>query len=188
MIHRFTLNGVDDTDLGVELQEGYDEPALPGTRDRTVEIPGRAGEVFFGADLEARSFDLPLAMIEEATQEALQETIRAFVSVLLDSDGKPQEVPLVFTKEPDRTYTVRYSGKISLRRLIGGSKGFFTLPLVAADPFAYGPEETHSMTVTSSPQSMTIDNVGNQSTPCVIKITNTGSNTINGFTISRTGV
>ena len=187
-VHSFTLAGQADTDLGVELQAGYDEPVLPDTRDRTVEIPGRAGETFFGADLTARQINLPLAVIGTATPTALQEIVRAFAAILLDGDGSPQEVSLVFTKEPSKTYTVRYSGSMSLARLIGSSKGIFTLPLTAADPFAYGAEESHSMTVTTSPQSMTITNSGAQSTPCVITVTNNGSATINGFTISRVGV
>ena len=188
LVHSFTLGGTADTALGVELQSSYQEPILPETRDYTVEIPGRPGAVRFDSDLGPREFTLDLTMIEPTTAAGLQTVVRALAAVLLDGDGKPQDVSLVFVKEPDKTYTVRYSGNLPLARLIGGTHGEFTLPLVAADPFAYGSEVTTSDTITTSPGTMTVSNTGAQSTPCVITVTNNGSATINGFTISRTGV
>ena len=185
IVHRFTIGGYTDIELGVELQAGYDEPVLPGTRDRTLEIPGRHGKVIFGSDLEAREFNLPLSVIEPTSAAGLQTVIRRFAKVLLDNAGKPKDISLVFTKEPDKTYTVRYSGNIPLTRLIGGAHGEFTLPLIAADPYAYGEEVRTSTTITSSPQEMVVSNTGDYATPPVIIVTIAAtSGDVTGFTLA----
>jgi len=184
-VHRFMIGGYTDIALGVELRAGYDEPILPGTRDRTLEIPGRQGKIVFSSDLEAREFNLPLSVIEPTSAAGLQIVIRRFARVLLDNAGKPKDVSLVFTKEPDKTYTVRYSGNLPLARLIGGTHGEFTLPLIAADPYAYGEEVKTSATITSSPQEMTVSNAGDYATPPVITATMAAiSGDVTGFTLT----
>lgn len=185
IVHRFTLGGYADTALGVELQAGYDEPILPKTRDSSVKIPGRPGRILFDSYLTARYFKLDLSMIEPATAAGLQVVVRAFAAVLLDKLGKPIDVSLVFVKEPAKTYTVRYSGKLPLARLIGGTHGEFTLPLVAADPYAYGEEVETAATITASPQTMTVNNAGDYATPPVITATLSGaSGNVTGFTLT----
>jgi len=168
----------------VELQSTYQEPVLPSTRDRTVTIPGRQGITVFGSDLDARELSLDLAMIESNTAAALQAVVRTFAQVLLDKTGKPKDVALVFVKEPTKTYTVRYMGNLSLARLIGDSWGEFTLPLMAADPYAYGEEVDTSETITASPQTLTAANDGDYATPQVITATvAAGSGDVTGFTL-----
>ena len=184
LIHSFTIGGQADTALGVELQAGYDEPMLPGTRDRTLKIAGRQGMITFGSDLDAREFNLPLAMIEPSTAAALQAVVRTFAAVLLDKTGKPKDVSLVFVKEPNKTYTVRYSGALSLARLIGNTHGEFTLPLIAADPYAYGSEVTTSETITTNPQTVTVQNDGDYATPPIIQLVNNGGAGITGITLT----
>ncbi|GAG47537.1 unnamed protein product, partial [marine sediment metagenome] len=62
IIHRFTLGGVTDTTLGIQLLADYDDPAAPDTRDRTMEIPGRHGVWDFGAVMLSREFNLHCAV------------------------------------------------------------------------------------------------------------------------------
>ena len=183
-IARFTLAGTANTALGVELLPDFKEPVLPGSRDRKVEIPGQSGVRLFSSDLEARQIVLDLVMIDSTTPETLQSLTRTFSALLLDGDGKPIDVALVFTKEPNKTYTVRYSGKMPLQRLIGGAKGYFSLPLIAADPFAYGAEDTDSFSITADLQTEDIENAGDYNTPPVITITNNGVGDVVGFTLT----
>jgi len=187
VVHSFTLGGVADTALGVVLRAGYQEPMLPSTRDASVEVPGRQGRWDFGSELGAREFSLDLALIDTTTQAALATAIRTFAKVLLDDDGNPIDVSLVFAKEPTLTYTVRYSGNLPLQRLVGSSKGYFTLPLVAADPFAYGAGLTTTATITANGQKVPIVNGGDYRVPPVITITNNGKTTVNGFTLVLVG-
>jgi len=183
-IARFTLAGTANTALGVELLPDFKEPVLPGSRDRKVEIPGQSGVRLFSSDLEARQIVLDLVMIDSTTPETLQSLTRTFSALLLDGDGKPIDVALVFTKEPNKTYTVRYSGNMPLQRLIGGAKGYFSLPLIAADPFSYGAEDTDSFTITADLQTEDVENAGDYNTPPVITVTNNGVGDVVGFTLT----
>jgi len=182
-VHKFTLGGTADTALGVVLLEGFDEPVLPATRDRFVEIPGRQGRVNFDSDLGPREIVLPLGIIDATTPETLATLSRALSAVLLDQDGHPEDVSLVFTKEPLKTYTVRYSGHMPIERLIGSSYGEVQLPLIQADPFVYGASDTDSDSITASYQEMAIENAGDYRTPPTITVTNNGAGDVTGFTL-----
>jgi len=183
-ISRFSLGGTANTALGVELLPDFQEPVLPQTRDHYVDIPGRHGRKLFGSDLGAREIVLDLVVIDATTPETLQSLTRTFSEVLLDQDGHPEDVALVFTKEPNKTYTVRYSGNMPLQRLIGGSLGYFSLPLIAADPFAYGAEDTDTENITAAYQTMAVENAGDYRTPPTITATmKAGSGSVTGFTL-----
>jgi len=183
-ILRFYLDGTANTALGVELLPDFEEPVLPQTRDRSVEVPGRHGVRLFATDLGPREIVLPLYVQDATTPETLQSVTKAFAAVLLDQDGHPEDVALVFSKEPNYTYTVRYSGNMPLQRLIGGSRGVFSLPLIAADPFAYGAEDTDTANITAAYQTMAVENAGDYRTPPVLTITmKAGSGSVTGFTL-----
>ena len=105
---------------------------------------------------------------------------------LLESlcDGKPEDLALVFDKEPTYTYTVRYKGSLPILRLVGATVGEFNLPLVAADPYAYGAEDTDTANITASYQTMAVENAGDYRTPPTITITmKAGSGSVTGFTL-----
>lgn len=183
-ISRFTLGGTANTALGVELMPDFKEPILPKTRNQSVRIPGRNGVHLFASDLEARLIVLDLVMIDSTTPETLQSLTKTFSQVLLDQDGKPEDVALVFTKEPLYTYTVRYAGNMPLKRIIGGSKGFFSLPLLAQDPFSYAAEDTDTYNVTAAYQTMEVINAGDYRTPPTMTLTLDATSTnVTGFTL-----
>lgn len=184
VVHRFTLGGVTDTTLGLQLRKAYQDPVLPATRDRTVEVPGRHGEWDFGADLGSREMVLECALTGATTQAALAVLVRALSAVLLDVDGNPQDCALVFDKEPAKTYTVRYSGSLPLERLAGATLGMLSLPLVARDPYAYGPLAEVLATITANGQEVTVTNSGAYRTPPVITIRNTGGTSVTGITLT----
>ena len=183
-ISRFSLGGVANTALGVELMPDFQEPVLPKTRGQSVTIPGRNGVHLFDSDLDARMIVLDLVMIDSTTPETLQSLTKTLSQVLLDQDGHPEDVALVFTKEPLYTYTVRYAGNMPLKRIIGGSKGFFSLPLLAQDPFSYAAEDTDTYNVIAAYQTMAVVNAGDYRTPPTMTITmKTGSTSVTGFTL-----
>ena len=183
-VHRFTLGGTADTALGVVLRPGYQLPMLPVSRDYAVEVAGRPGVHVFGSDLGPRRIVLDLTILDGTTMAELQALVRTFSEVLLDQDGKPEDVSLVFDMESTKTYTVRYAGSLPLKRLIGGSLGEISLPLLAADPFAYAAEDTDTYNVVAAYQTMAVVNAGDYRTPPTFTITvNVGSPDVTGFTL-----
>lgn len=186
VVTRFTLGSKTDVQLGIQLLEGYDEPAAPSTIDYTKKVPGRAGAWDFGADLDKRVFNLRCQFVDATTQAELAAAIRTLTNHLLDDDGEPRDLSLVFAKESSKTYTVRYTGQLPIKRVIASTSGEFTLQLTAYDPYAYGSQVTTTATITTSPGTLTVTNSGSQNTPCVITVTNNGAATISGFTLTRT--
>lgn len=130
----FILGGKRADELGLVMLRQSQRPVLPGTTDRTLQIPGRHGAWDFGAELGPRLFNLEVAFIERNTV-ALQRKVSELAAFLVDAYGRPRTMELIFTAQPDRRYFVRYSGTLPIERISG--LGRFTLPLIAYDPFAY---------------------------------------------------
>lgn len=184
IVHRFTLGGITDTTLGLQLAPGSDEPIAPQTRDRVLTIPGRFGGYDFGANLRERKIVLPCTFVNCTTQAQLAAAIRVLSDLLFDNNGEPADLSLVFVKEPLKSYTVRYSGSLPIERIIAGEVGTFNLPLTAYDPHAYAAEQTTSKSFTVSEDFFEIVNNGNVKTPCEITITNNGGADIDWLQLS----
>lgn len=178
----FTLGGQTAKQLGLVMLRNSQRPVLPSTVDRTMQISGKHGAWDFGADLSPRLFNLECAFVTR-NPTLLQEQISELAKYLVDAYGRPRNLTLVFSIQPERSYTVRYSGALPVERIVG--LGQFSLPLIAYDPFAHGPEQVYETTITSSPETIEIESDGNIVTPPVIALTNTGLNTINGFIIKN---
>jgi len=179
----FKLGGIDASEFGIRLLQGTQVSMLPDTRDITAVIPGVHGAYDFGAMMDVRTFELKCAMTGAGSPTELQQQVRTFVQHLVDTNGQPRTLSLVFDEEPDKTYYVRYSGSAPLEQIV--SIGIFTLPLVAFDPCAYGVEQEVEQVVETSPDTITVTSHGNVSTPPVIVLYNEGTNTITGFTLQR---
>lgn len=184
IVSRFTLGGVTDTTLGIQLAPGSSEPIAPQTRDRVLTIPGRFGRYDFGSDLRERRFTLPCTFVNCTTQVELAAAIRVLSDLLFDDNGEAADLSLVFVKEPLKTYTVRYSGSLPIERIIAGEVGTFNLPLTAYDPHAYEAEQTTSKSFTVSEDFFSLTNGGNVKTPCEITVTNNGATDIDWLQIS----
>ena len=181
-VARVTIGGVADTTLGIVLQAGYDEPLLPAPRQRFVEVPGRAGRHEFDGDMGVRMLNLPFTIIDATTRAGLAALIRDLSDLLVDDDGCPADTTIVFDKEPSLTYTGRYAGRVPIDRLIGSTKGRFTLPMLCHDPYAYGVEDTDTMAITAADQEQEVENAGDFKTPPTLTLT-MSVGTITGFTL-----
>ncbi|WP_379135974.1 distal tail protein Dit [Paenibacillus sp. sgz500958] len=178
----YKIAGVRPADIGLMVMRGSDRPILPGTRDRLLVISGRHGVRDFGADLEARNFGLKCRFITRSPA-ALQYAADTLAQLLVDAYGRPKTVDLIFNDHKEQTFKVRYSGSLPIDRLVG--MGDFTLPLVAYDPFARGPEILEEMQIMASPFSKEILSSGNIRTEPVIVVTNNTPSTLTGFIIKN---
>ncbi len=120
-------------DLNIMMRDGPDDPILPPTRDRLVEIPGRNGAYDFGADLGPRRISIPCAFLYAGTVAVLNTHAKALAAFLLDN-GKPAALELIFESDKTIYYDVRYSGSLDLTRIV--FDGLFDLNLIAVDPYA----------------------------------------------------
>jgi len=180
----FTIGGIPASTYGITLLYAPGQPFLPETRDRTVEIPGKAGQYWFDSDLGARSFSLPCMFTGAADAAALDVLIRAFARVFAHVRGKPRQLALIFDDSPDVHYMVRYAGQIPFDRAwVGCSE--FTLELVADDPYAYeGEDDTTIAITTSGTVAGAVTSSGTVETPAKFCLTNTGASPITGITIN----
>jgi len=179
----FTIDGIPATTYGVTLLYAPGQPFLPETRDRTVEITGKAGVYWFDSDLGVRTFSLPCMFTGAADAAALDVLIRAFARVFVHAHGKPRQLALIFDDATDVSYMVRYAGQIPFDRAwVGCSE--FVLNLVADDPYAYEPEDATSISITTSGTTAgTVTSTGTVETPAKFCLTNTGASPITGITI-----
>jgi predicted phage tail component-like protein len=130
-----TLDGQSISSFGLIVQKGASDPIIPETRERVLQIPGRDGLIDFGAELAERMIDIPLAFPYAISAREMQQKARAFAKFLTDSKGRPRNITLTFDHDIDKHYTVRITGTLSIERLL--AMGFFTLSMVAVDPFKY---------------------------------------------------
>lgn len=145
----FVLGEKSADQLGLALlSQGTVVPAAPPTRDRTLVMPGRPGELDFGADLQPRVFTLSCACHKARTRQEFAECLRGLVAHLCGADGRPRTLRLIMEPETDRYYYVRYAGSLAVERY--ATWGQVTLHLVAHDPFAYA-LSPDVVTVTASP-------------------------------------
>ncbi|MFW5438740.1 distal tail protein Dit [Paenibacillus apiarius] len=178
----FSIDGKRSQELGLIMLRATKRPILPSTTDRTLPIPGRAGQWDFGADLGARLFEIECAFNTKNPYE-LQRRVMELAAFLVDSYGRPREVELRFDTRPDQYFVARYSGSLAIDRVAGLGK--FTLPMMAYDPFAYGHEKIYESTIETSPFVFEIESSGNVRTNPLIVMTNHGTSTIRYFRIQN---
>ncbi|MNM67518.1 Phage tail protein [compost metagenome] len=182
-----TLDGLTPRELGMGVFQKTQRPILSSTVDNSVTLPHMHGAYDFGATMGPKVFTLECAFMARDYRE-LQERVSTLAAFLLDADGRPRTMPIIFANQPDRQYTVRYTGDLQIDRIAG--LGTFTLPFTAYDPFPYSVESTsdlltwdtdytwdddfewddgYSFSLTS-PSTVEVNNLGNQNALPIIKI------------------
>lgn len=152
---------------------------MPPTRDNTEEIPGRHGEIDFGSEFGSDMMELEVATDDGLTAEELESTKRTLASKLNPAVG---ERDLVFEYEKDKSYKVKYAGRIPLDRYPTWMK--FVIPFKILNPFA------NAVTEKSLTGSGTITNEGTFETGFVIEIAGAVTNpsvVIGDVTLTYTG-
>ena len=180
----FYLGGSSNAALGFQVINQRSRPLLPRTWDLTERIAGQHGQLDYGAKLRERVFEMECVAVDATTAEEIEEFRQTLAAYLVDSDGDPQDLALFFADETDRTYAVRYSGKLEMSREAGNTLGYFRLVLIAYDPFGYADEVQVSENVTASPHDIDLTNIGTISTPEVISVTNSGVAAITNPTLT----
>lgn len=137
-----TLDGVTPKSLGMGVFRRTQRPILSSTVDTIVTVPGMHGGYDFGATMGPKQFELECAFFAKNHIE-LQQRVSALAAFLLDGDGRPRTMPIIFANDPMKFYTVRYVGDLAIDRIVG--LGTFTLPFTAYDPWAYGKESTSDL-------------------------------------------
>lgn len=122
-------------DIGIRAKEDSEVMGVPATRDNVVTIPGKHGARHMGSWLEPKPFNLNCKIINRNNASQLMYASRELAKLFLDQYARPKEVKYVNEAEPNKFYTVKYVGSISIEKL--ASYGDFELPLVAYDPYAY---------------------------------------------------
>lgn len=186
-----------NVELGFLVRSTSNRPGLPSAVDRTLSVPGRNGLWDFGADIGARVFTIDCAFDTRDAFE-LQKRISNLAEHLVNQYGKPKGVELKFRERPDQFYIARFTGSFDIERIMG--LGIFSLTFTAFDPFAHlisdpildsnilldsdlrldGEFYTFNI---SSPQTITIENVGTMALSPQITITGT----FTSLTLSASG-
>jgi predicted phage tail component-like protein len=209
MITFIDENGVTKTpnDFSLAVLPNHEHEAIPETNDRTLSIPERDGLLYYGSDLGAREFNIPMIVKPQDNKAMMQQRIRDFAGYMFNGYGRPKKIKMIFDYEPDKYYHIRFSGRVVPERLFRMAQ--FDLPLIADDPYAYsnttnneitwgstevtfnssylmGHEGGETYTITS-PQTINVVVSGSQNAQPIFTISGSGTNvnvSANGKTFS----
>lgn len=170
------VNGVWLSDHGASLYERR-LPVLPETDDNTVKLANTDGVVDFGASYGAR----PIGLTFEITSSAA-EYHRTLAYLARTFNSKRGEITLEFADMPGKYYAATYAGTLELGAT--GSR-LIDVNLRMNDPWPTGSEVVTEVTITASPQFVTIESEADVPAQPIITMTNTGGVMVRGFTITN---
>ncbi|WP_138756531.1 phage tail domain-containing protein [Paenibacillus sinopodophylli] len=174
------IDGIPWSSLGIGIKR-RDIPPLPETRDYTVQIAGRDGEVDFGSEYSPRIITHECVLMANDPTLDYQAKVREIARVF---DAKRGDRTITYSDLPGKRYRARYAGTLSIEKII--FDGMFQLPLKMHNPFPESDQENlEELVLTQSPQTLTIESDGDLSASPIFVLTNIGSNTINGFQIKN---
>lgn len=171
------VNGVLISSIGAALFERH-LPILPGEEENTLKLAGTDGVLDFGSTYGTRTIDLTLEILTGPAEfhRTLAQLARMF-------NSKRGEITLEFTDMPGKYYRGVYSGTMALDGQVGSR--LVNVSLRMNDPWPTGPEKVTEVTITRSPELIPIESSADVRAQPVISLTNTGNNTIYGFTITN---
>lgn len=152
---------------------------FPQLKEYAEEIPGKHGETHFGSNLGSRPLELHVASMDGMTLEEKEEFKRLCSRYLNPVGGSK---PLVFWDDLDKTYNVKYAGKIDPEQYADWLE--FTIPFKMTSSYIEGSFKKAYV------GTGTITNAGNTETPLIIEITGPATNpevTIGDTTIEYNG-
>ncbi len=170
----FTFNDrqSDDPALGIYRVLRVFFPLVPGTTDRTIDIPGLDGAHDFGRDLQPREIRVQFVLKQDSPED-LFDYVREVAAWLSVREAKP----FIYSYEPDKFYLARPQGIVGLDRLMN-KIGIVEATFIAHDPYAYALD---TKTATAFPAT----NSGAVSCPAIITATLAGP--VNHFKVTLDG-
>jgi phage-related protein len=171
-----TADGKSFREIGLGLKK-HNIPVLPPTRDYSLEIAGRDGEIDFGSTYGPRVINLEcIVMADDATLDYHRRV--AQVAALFNI--KKGDIVLTFEDLPGRRYIGRYAGTMDIEKII--FDGELTIPVkLGKHPFPESDENMLEETIVNSPETIKVSSSGDERASPVIVLTNTGSTTIKKF-------
>jgi len=166
--------------LGVLVLQDSRYDLVPPLKEYTDEIPGRHGEINFGNKLDGRLLELHVASVDGLAPEQKEALKRDFAKYLNPVTGAKN---LIFSDDIEKTYTVKYAGKIDLTQYADWME--FVIPFKIANPYIIGSFEKKQT------GSGALFNSGNVETPVIIQIAGAITNpsiTFGAYTLTYTGI
>ena len=150
-------------------------PGLPEASENPVEIAERDGDIDFGSTYAPRPVGLGFFITGDYD---------ATVSLLMRKFNiRRGLLDLVFSDRPGKHYFAEYRGSMSWDSSAGNR--VIEIPLKMYDPFPESDERITEVTITQSPQVVTIQSVGDERASPVIVLTNIGPTTLPSFKIKN---
>lgn len=175
-----TADGIDLKSIGLGVKK-HNIPPLPPTRDNSVELAERDGEIDFGSTYGPRTFDLECVIMANDTTIDYQNRV-AQVAALFNS--KKGDIIFTFSDRPGKRYIGRYAGTMSIEKVI--FDGNLSIPIkMGSNPFPVSDEKITELTITQSPQVISVKSNGDEKASPVIVVTNVGAITLQGFKIQN---
>lgn len=168
--------------LGVQVKKDSRYELLPSTRDSVEEVAGMHGELDFGTQFKARTLELTVAALNppNCDEPFDREKLKRLYAKYLDPTKGYRN--LVFADDVEKTYQVKFSGKIDFTNFPDWFQ--FTIPFKMANPFIIGSiEKSHT-------GNGIIENEGTFETGLLIEIIGPASNpsvTIGGDILTYNG-
>lgn len=167
----FSFDGVHSSELGIiRTSDGsrYNYNLLPSFQDKTSQVQGQNGTLYFGTQLTQRPFDINIAY-DSLTEEQFQRLKKVFYT------NSPKK--LVFDEAPDRHYWAKIASTPNLKFICFDKeeetswynnsqynriyKGEGTLKFVCYDPYGYSENKEILLNITdSNKHNVTIPNLG----------------------------
>lgn len=150
-------------------------PGLPEAIENTVEIAERDGEIDFGSNYGARPIGLAFFIVGD-----YDTTVGLLMRKFNTRRGR---LDLFFSDRPGKHYFAEYRGTMSWDESTGNR--VIDIPLKMYDPFPESDERITELTITQSPQVISIESAGDERASPVIVLTNTGTTTLQSFKITN---
>lgn len=145
---------IEDTGYNVTRETNWG--ILPNRKLRSVSITGKDGAIVLGSKLNKRTMTLDIILGGNNEEEYLEARDR-----LAELFGDLETKKLRFSHQ-NRSYYVRYTGGSNSIEWVKDGK--ITIPLLLADPYAYGE------VVTVQDSDTSLNNQGTEATPLLIEI------------------
>ena len=95
-----TVDGVSFKSIGLGLKK-HNIPVLPPTKDNTLEIAERDGELDFGSTYGARTFDLECIVMANNPTTDYHNRVAKLAALF---NAKKGDIPFTFSDLPERRY------------------------------------------------------------------------------------